>query len=152
MYISQGILFAHGYPSAVGFQNYENLPNFMIDLMRGETAYEYSRVPPTFSFIHPNIIEIYGGDLLDQFIVKYSRVHSPNFETIPSGVATYFLDLALAYCKIRIGELRSKYTSYSTNMGEIPLNLDIKNEGETLRQNVLEDLRTIPPTVIVDVD
>ncbi len=143
----------HGIPLSVGPKAYDTLPDYMVNLWRGETAYEYSGSHITFNYIRPNIIEIYAGSLTPEyFIVKYMRSHLPDYSTIPYGLSSLFLDLALAHCKIAIGELRSKYSSYTTTMGEIPINTDLKSDGENLRQRVIEDLRTIPMSVTIDVD
>jgi len=59
--------------------------------------------------------------------------------------------LALADTKMMIGSLRSMYQNIQTPFGEIPIKGDeIRSEGETLKDKVLDKLKenTLPPIVI----
>ena len=145
VYYSRAIFSLSGIPYPVPFTSYDNLDEIMLKMWRGETAYEYSVLHMGWKFFPPNIIELHTGDFRENVIlVRYKRYHAPDFSTIPFDTQTYFLDLALAYCKIFVGEQRSKYTNYSTTMGDIPINTDLRSEGQELRDKVIEELQTIP--------
>jgi len=49
------------------------------------------------------------------------------------------------------GNIRNKYQTITTPFGDIPLNADIRDRAETLEQNVIAKLESLPPNILIDV-
>lgn len=131
---------------------YSDLPNWYSMMYSKGTQMLTTNWYQTFEFIHPYYIEVRPRATLPlQFLVCYEAQHIC-FETIPAYREPLFLDLALAFIKMNIAEIRSKYQSIETQFGEIRLNWDtIKADGKELWENTITKLEKIAPKVIVDI-
>jgi len=104
----------------------------------------------SFEFIHPNIIRI-GGTNPGACSVVYERVHPDDLHTIKFSQEMWFLRLALADTKIRLGQIRKKFSELSTPMGNIPISPDIGDEGKTEKESIIETLTMRASNVVVDI-
>lgn len=131
--------------------SYTDLPNWYASYYARATQMLTTNWYSIFEFIHPIYVDIRPGmSLPKRFMVCYEAQHCA-FESIPAYRESLFLDLASAYIKLNIAEIRSKYQTIETQFGEVKLNWDtIKSDGKELWDNTIAKLEKIPPRVVLD--
>jgi hypothetical protein len=77
--------------------------------------------------------------------VEYERIQSEDFSEIPNDIQVLFEELALADIMIVLGRIRKKYGggNLKTPFGEIPLESDIFEEGNSKKEKVIEKLERL---------
>ena len=108
-----------------------------------------SLAPNTWRFFAPDKVEVMFSPeshvLAKDFIAELACVHKDPTEVNPD-MYQHLLDLALADIMIFIGRMRTKFRQFSTPYGQVDLNADdILQEGKQLKQEVLQNLKEIPP-------
>jgi hypothetical protein len=137
--------------SHMGVFDYEELPSKLLNYDAARATYNNSVYKKFYRFIHPNIIRVDIPKIQHSFKVIYERMHSENYDTIPTQYEDLFLDMALAVLKIKIGTIRSVYTNINTVYGTVELNGEqLKQEGRDEIREIEEKLQTYPMNIIID--
>lgn len=144
-------LYSRGYPFTDPYASAELAMTYVQKIDEVETAMIFSGAATTFKFIQPNKIRIYPTVASKYITVRYERTHPEDLSTIPAEFETEFLNLALAHIMIICGSIRNKYQTITTPFGDIPLNADIRERGETIKQNIIDKLNQLPPNILIDV-
>ena len=133
--------------------SFESMKGWSLEVFKSRFFFPYSMYNYTFTFIHPNIVEITNQYKPSSFVVEYERMQPPDLRKIPDSMQKIFMDLALSDIMIWIGGIRMMYGDgrLTTPFGEIPLNgSDLQSKGEDLHDKIMERLieNTHPPIVI----
>ena len=139
---SNYLIFGH---PLIGAFNQNDLRNWALDVYVAGMLKSHSSFHYTFNFQHPNILRISPIPRnLDYVLVEYERMQSPDFSGIPNDLHRTFLDLALADIMIVIGRIRKKYSGQTrTPWGEIPLNDEILEEGNSKKRDIIDKLERL---------
>lgn len=86
--------------------------------------YDINKYEMNFNFIHPNIIEVYGGGY-GQFLLVAETIHSADLSTIPVNKQDIYITLVKGVLSEKLKTIRSKYGSLTTPFGELSLNIDL---------------------------
>ena len=90
---------------------------------------------------------IYSVDgLSSKYSVSYTRSHAPDLSTINEEYAIDFANICAAQVMMVVGNIRTKYSSIGTPIGDIAVNSDLASKGESLLSSTLEKLDKIKPT------
>lgn len=148
----EGELIFGGYPYTNPYAGIDQVTQYVHNIEEAETAMIYSGGAKTFKFIPPNKLRIYPYKMTpESMVIRYERTHLEDLSTIPVEYETEFLNLALAHIMIICGNIRNKYQSISTPFGDVPLNADIRERGETIKQAVIDKLNLLPPNILIDI-
>jgi hypothetical protein len=112
---------------------------------------KYMRARRTWEYFPPHFIEF---DLrCKNALIVYNTAHD-SVETIPPDLYTsIFKPMCSAYTKKWLANLRSKYESLATPMGEIRINWQkLDQEATTELEKVEQILNSLPPDIILDVN
>lgn len=140
-----------GHPWPV-FPSMEELPIQALETFEARTRKGMSLARHAWEFIPPDKLYVYPQRIQFPMIIRYERIHAPDFSTIPTRWEREFIDLALADVLELIGSIRSQYQTVSTPFGEITLNPDFLNtKASELRTAVMEKLNSLPPNILVEV-
>lgn len=131
--------------------SYSDLPNWYSSYYARQTMMLTTNWYSIFEFVHPIYVDLRPGfSIPNRFLVCYEAQHT-SFESVPAYRESMFLDLAIAYIKLNIAEVRSKYQTIETQFGEIKLNWDaMKADGKELWDATIARLEKIPPMVMLD--
>jgi hypothetical protein len=145
-------LMFHNYPYTQPYANTDMVTQYVQDIENAETTMKFTGASKTFTFIQPNKIRIFPQQIeASPFIIRYEREHKEDLSTIPFEYETDFLYLALAHIMIICGNIRNKYQAITTPFGDVPLNADIRERGDTIKQSVIDKLNQLPPNILIDV-
>lgn len=148
----EGELLFHGYPYTNPYAGQDEVTQYVQKMDEAETEMLYSGGAKTFKFIQPNKIRIYPYKMTPEtMVIRYERTHPEDLSTIPVEFETEFLNLSLAHIMIICGNIRNKYQTISTPFGDIPLNADIRERGETIKQTIIDKLNLLPPNILIDI-
>jgi|WetSurSiteA1Bulk_404760.scaffolds.fasta_scaffold00070_34 hypothetical protein len=145
IYFDQSDLYALGHPPFGAFTMGE-LPEWALAVNNAMTTKMFSSYDKTFEFKHPNIVRISPMNFQMKFVtVEYERIQSEDFSEVPNDIQVLFEELALADIMIVLGRIRKKYAggNLKTPFGEIPLESDIFEEGQTKKREVVEKLERL---------
>jgi hypothetical protein len=104
----------------------------------------------TWEFLPPDIM-IFDMEIA-ACVVVYNTTHEILNTVRPDLYHKVFKPLCLGHVKLWVAAMRSKYENLSTPFGPINLNFEtLKNEGQTLIDNCIGVLDTIPPDILIEV-
>lgn len=133
-----------------GMSNNIAAASYVYQLVNSSAMHKWGFTRYEFEFLHPNKIRM-AGFISSEAVVVYERVHPFDLRTITGHMEKYFLKFALGDIKIILGNKRKKFQNYTTPFGEIPINIDILDEGKTAKQEVIDYLKeNVPPYIIID--
>jgi hypothetical protein len=153
IYTSSGDWYIHGHPP-MGPLSHGDLREWALQVEMAGQLKMFSSFDMTFEFSHPNILRIspintsYGT-----ITVEYEREQPPDLSGIQNDIQKYFKELALADIKIVIGTIRKRYSGgqLRTPFGDIPIEGDIKEEGQSEKDKLLDIFeRSYLPNVTLD--
>lgn len=135
----------------IGAFNYEEVPEYALNVHRANTTELFSIYHYTHQFIPPNrirITPIFNGSAT----IVYERVIDPELSDIYPELEDYFIDLCIAMFMMQIGRIRRRYSNIETPFGDIQLNADeIFQEGEQRYNELIEKFeRNNLTNIIVD--
>jgi len=138
-----GSQMVHGYPLFMPITSFEDVDDIALQIQISELAMRFSKHDLTWSQERElNQIWLYAIDsLCTDFKIEYTREHNPDLSTIPIEHEALFKDLCRAHVMENIGEIRKKYGTLSTPMGEIAINTEISSEGKELHNTAIEELK-----------
>ena len=145
IYFDQSDLYALGHPPFGAFTMGE-VAEWGLAVNNAMTTKMFSSYDKTFEFKHPNIVRISPINFQMHFItVEYERIQSEDFSEIPNDIQVLFEEFALADIMIVLGRIRKKYGggNLKTPFGEIPLESDIFEEGNSKKEKVIEKLERL---------
>jgi len=143
-----------GHP-VIGPFSLGELRTWALDVYESNLLAPYTMFNYTYNFIPPNWIELITDTSPPKiFVVQYERMQPLDLSKIAPALYQKFKEFCLAYIKIWIGELRSKYgdNRLSTPFGEIPLNgADLKQEGLQEKARLVDEFEDaiVPPVIII---
>lgn len=108
------------------------------------------QVRNTWEFLPPDIMifdkEIYAC------VVIYNTTHDVLNTIRPDLYHQLFKPLCLAYTKIWLAAQRSKFDNLSTPFGQLNLNWEtLKSEGQTEKDNIIQELKALPPDILIEI-
>ena len=127
----------------IDFQSYNPIMNAIDGLLN-----DVQKIPTTFKYIHLNSIEIYGSYFPSSFKIVCNCIHKRDLSTIPIGLQSKFITLALADLSSKLLAIRTKYNSINTPFGEINLSLDLLNTYIEDGKNLIENEFKSPSNLI----
>jgi len=137
MYTGFGEKLVLGHPW-VGTFNYNQIPNYLLDVHTSMTTQLWSPYNYTTEFIPPNTLRInpsYHGNA----VVEYERELSPELTDLNPELEDPFTELCLAMFMMQIGRIRRRYSNISTPFGEIQLNAEeIYSEGQSRYDQLMD--------------
>lgn len=122
-----------------------------LEVLKSRMVFPFTMWAHTYTFIHPNIVEVPTDTDLGDFVVEYERMHPSDLRKIPNALQRKFMDLALGDIMIWIGGIRLMYQSIQTPFGEIPLNgQDLLSRGEEIKRDLVQKFEedSMPPIVV----
>jgi hypothetical protein len=153
IYFSLGNLILHGHPP-LGPLTHGELREWALSVATSMDVKMFSSFDYTFQFKHPNVVRISPLQGGEKFVtIEYERMQSDDFSGIPNEQQLLFCDFALANIMIVLGRIRKKYSggTLRTPFGEIPIEMDVLEEGKEKKREVIEKLNMGPLlNVIVD--
>lgn len=153
IYFSLGNLLLHGHPP-LGPLTHGELREWALSVATSMDVKMFSSFDYTFQFKHPNIVRISPLQGGEKFVtIEYERMQSDDFSGIPNEQQLLFCNFALADIMIVLGRIRKKYAggTLRTPFGEIPIEMDILEEGKEKKRETIEKL-TMGPLLNVVVD
>lgn len=148
-YASDYYFFGH---PVMGPLSHEGLPNFALETVKAMDLKMFSSYDKTFEFVHPNILRVSPADANTSYVTVEVELLQPNdFSQIDNQFQVLFCKFAAADIKIKLGAIRRKYGgNLRTPFGEIPLDVEIGNEGKDEKRELLEKLenRSLPNCTI----
>ena len=140
-------LLANGYPYTTPLIGFENIPDYVQRANQAHTMLRWGKTLHWWQEPGINQVWIFSEEgVSGQYSVSYTRSHAPDLSTINREYAMSFMNIALANTKMVMGNIRNKYGSIGTPLGEIPINgNELYSQGETLLNSTLEDLDKIKP-------
>lgn len=104
----------------------------------------------TWEFFPPDII-VFDLETLASVVV-YHVPHTVLNTIRPDLYQRCFKPLCLAFTKLWVSAMRSKFENLATPFGPLNLNYDrLASEGQTEREAIIQILETIPPDVLIEV-
>lgn len=104
----------------------------------------------TWEFLAPDIM-IFDKETL-ACVVVYNITHTTLDTVRPDLYHKCFKPLCLGNTKLWIASMRSKFEGLATPFGQLNLNFqELKTEGQTLIDNAMAILETIPPDVLIEI-
>jgi hypothetical protein len=153
IYTNSGDLYIQGHPP-MGPLSHGDLREWALQVEMAGQLKMFSSFDMTFEFTHPNIIRISPlNSSYGTVTIEYEREQPPDLSGIPNDIQKYFKELALADIKIVIGTIRKRYAggNLRTPFGDIPIDGDIKEEGQNEKDKLIDLFdRTFIPNVVVD--
>jgi hypothetical protein len=145
---THGALIASNYPIILPIGSYESLPEMVLNIHKAEYAMKYSTSDLTWKQEQNlNQVWIYGNDSLSNYYsVRYTRTHAEDLSTVPYEYIQSFRDLSLAQVQIVLGNIRQKYGTLNTPLGDIQINTEIGAKGTELFNATVEKLLKTQPT------
>lgn len=139
-------LMAFGYPYTVPVTTYHAVPDTLIRMSQAHLAMQYGKSLRWWQESIPNQVWIFSDDSISsRFSISYTRSHAPDLSSISREYAIDFNNIALAYTMMMIGQIRSKYGTIGTPIGDIQLNTDLYSQGTELLNTTVEKLDKIKP-------
>lgn len=109
------------------------------------------RVRNTWEFFPPDII-VYDLEIEQSAILIYNTPHTILNTIRPDLYHKALKPLCLAFTKLWVAAMRSKFEGLTTPFGALNLNYDrLQTEGETLRNETIQILEQIPPDILIHV-
>jgi hypothetical protein len=142
----------NGWPYQAPITGYEQLPTDVQAVDRSKTIEHFSKAGMSWRFFPPNRLRINMGMRPDKLKIQYYRAQPESLYYIPYQYESEFLYLCLADIMTIIGNIRVKYTTLTTPFGEIPVNGDIAQLGNDLKDKVIQRLELLPPNALIYVD
>lgn len=139
-------------PYQAPITSYESLPNDVQAVDREKTVEHFSKAGLSWRFFPPNRLRINMGMRPDKLKIMYYRAQPESLYYIPYQYESEFLYLCLADIMTIIGNIRVKYTTLTTPFGEVPVNGDIAQLGNDLKDKVIQRLELLPPNALIYVD
>lgn len=131
---------------------YSDLPNWYAAYQARSTGFLTTNWYQIFEFSHPYYLSIRPGNTVPSNLLICYEAQHVRFETVPTIREALLLDLIIAYVKMNIGTIRSKYAQLETQFGSINLNWEaIKSEGKELWDASREKLEKMIPRTIIDI-
>jgi len=104
----------------------------------------------TWEFLPPDIM-IFDKETI-ACVVVYNLTHVSLDTVRPDLYHKCFKPLCLGHTKLWIAAMRSKFEGLATPFGQLNLNFaELKNEGQTTIDNVMNMLETIPPDIFIEI-
>lgn len=139
----------HGHP-VFGSFGAGGPAEFALNVANAMMSQVFSPYNKSFHFTRPNIVRI-SPRPDDCATIIYETEQPVDLRGIKYETQTLFKDLCLADIKIALGVIRKKYTDLNTPFGTITLDTSIKDEGEQLRTDILQQLKEGSlPSITVD--
>ena len=142
----QSELLANSYPYTVPIVNYNNIPDLLLDISKAHVSMKFGKSLLWYQETGRPQVWIWSEDgLSSKYLVTYTRSHSPDLSSINREYAIDFYNLCLAYTMIGIGNIRTKYSSLNTPIGDISISGSLLEEGQTMLTSTLESLQKKAP-------
>jgi len=104
----------------------------------------------TWEFVPPDTI-IFDMETLAS-VVLYQVPHTVLNTIRPDLYQKTFKPLCLAFTKLWVSAMRSKFENLSTPFGQLNLNYDrLATEGQAERESIIQTLEAIPPKILIEV-
>ena len=145
-------MLVNGWPYQAPITGYESLANDVQAVDKSKTVEHFSLAGLSWRFFPPNRLRINMGMRPDKLKIMYYRAQPESLYYIPYQYESEFLYLCLADIMTIIGNIRVKYTTLTTPFGEIPVNGDIAQLGNDLKDKVIQRLELLPPNTLIYVD
>ena len=146
MYMNGTDYYVHGHPP-MGALSHGELQDWTLAVNLAMDTKQFSSFDYTFEFTHPNIIRISPSkqSQIGTVLLEYEREQPTDLSGVPNDLHMDFKKLALADVLIAIGRIRKRYGggNLRTPFGEIPLDSDIYEEGQTLKREMIEKLERL---------
>ena len=147
VYPEEAEYLANNYPYTVPIRTYDNLPDLLDSTMKAHTSYKWGRALRWYQ--EPGVPQVWiwsEEGISSQYSVSYTRSHAPDLSTINREYAIDFMNICLGYVCQVIGQIRTKYGSIGTPIGEIPIGgTDLYSQGENLINTTIEKLEKTAP-------
>lgn len=144
---------AFGEPYIMPITGVDSVIDYAMAINSADIARYYSSSHLTwYQEKHLPQVWIFSEDSLSHyFSVEYTRSHDPSLSTIPQEFKKLFKDLCLAYVMRSIGEIRTKYGTLNTPVGDIQIDGGLRERGESLLNKCDEELQK-KATIFTHVD
>jgi len=131
--------YINNYTNSVNNDYYTTYNTNIFDLQVNTNLVSMARIPETFNFTPPNIVEIFPKALRSaELLLELKCVHPRPLVTIPSGLREYFLKLCLYDVQSTIYENLKPYEELNTAFGEVSLKISDLSEAESKKEELLE--------------
>jgi hypothetical protein len=140
IYFTEGNAILMGHPP-IGVVSHGELKEWALAVETSMTAKLFSNYDYTWEFIHPNKFRVSPLPINETTItVEYERIQNPDLSGIPNEFQVLFEEFALADIMMVIGRIRKRYGggSLRTPFGEIPLEADVFEEGQTKKRELID--------------
>ena len=145
-------MLVNGWPYQAPITGYESLTSDVQAVDRSKTTEHFSKSGMSWRFFPPNRLRINMSMRPDKLKIMYYRAQPESLYYIPYQYESEFLYLCLADIMTIMGNIRTKYTTLTTPFGEIPVNGDIAQLGNDLKDKVIQRLELLPPNALIYVD
>ena len=146
----QSELLANSYPYTLPIVSYDNIPTTLEEMNKAHIQMQWGKQLSWWQEEQSNRVWIFSDDgLSSRYIITYTRSHSPDLSSISREYAIDFNNIALGYTMMAIGNIRSKYSSIGTPLGDIQIGgSELVSQGQELINTTVEKLNTTKPRFI----
>ena len=142
----QSELLAHGYPWTAPIISYQQVPDHLTRLAESHLAMQYGKSLRWWQESVANQVWIFSDDSISgRYSISYTRSHAPDLSSVSREYAIDFNNIALAYTMMTIGQIRSKYSTIGTPLGDIQINNELYTQGSEILNTTVEKLDKIKP-------
>lgn len=139
-------LLSNGYPYTTPIASYSNVPDMLQSINEAHIAMQWGRTLKWWQESIANQVWIFSEEgVSGKYSVSYTRSHAPDLSSISREYAIDFSNLALGHTLMNIGNIRSKYASIGTPLGEVTVNTELYSQGQELINSTIEKLDRIKP-------
>lgn len=142
----QAELLAFGTPWTAPIVNHTQVPDILTRLQQSHLAMQYGKSLRWWQESIANQVWIFSDDSISgRYSISYTRSHAPDLSSISREYAIDFNNIALAYTMMMIGQIRSKYGTIGTPVGDIQINNELYSQGNEILNATIEKLDKIKP-------
>lgn len=144
-------LLANSYPYQTPIVSFDSIPELLGMEEKAHTSMRYGRSLIWMQEDGSNKLWIFSKDgISSKYSVLYTRSHAPDLSTINREYGIDFVNICAANVMMVIGNIRSKYSTIGTPVGEITLGTELYSNGQSLLTSTIEKLDKIKPTYGVE--
>lgn len=146
----ESTMLANGYPYTTPVISIDNLPDLLINTNEAHIKYQWGRQLAWYQEEQSNRVWIFSEEGLDgRYLISYTRSHAPDLSSISREYAMDFNNICLGFTMMAIGNIRTKYSTIGTPLGEIQVNGgDLASQGQELINTTVEKLDKTKPRFI----
>lgn len=139
-------LLANGYPYTTPIASYYNLPDTLERINQAHITMQWGRTLRWYQQEGINQVWIFSDEgISGRYLISYTRSHAPDLSSISREYAIDFTNICLAYTMMMIGQIRSKYSTLGTPIGDIAINNELYGQGQEILNNTIEKLSKTQP-------